>query len=107
MVNATLSLKQLEWKANLYAINLSVPFNAFCCHVWSYVNLPFGHWVLNKTKYFTICLACGTVLEVIGYVARTLAHYSWSDPNLFLCQIVSLTVAQHLLWLVFIIYYRK
>ena len=29
MVNATLSLKQLEWKANLYAINLSVPFNAF------------------------------------------------------------------------------
>lgn len=65
----------------------------FCCHVWSYVNLPFGHWVLNKTKYFTICLACGTVLEVIGYVARTLAHYSWSDPNLFLCQIVSLTVA--------------
>ena len=57
MVNATLSLKQLEWKANLYAINLSVPFNAFCCHVWSYVNLPFGHCSQqNKVFYYLFSL---------------------------------------------------
>lgn len=94
MVNATLSLKQLEWKANLYAINLSVPFNAFFAAMFGVTLICLlGIGFSTKTKYFTICLACGTVLEVIGYVARTLAHYSWSDPNLFLCQIVSLTVA--------------
>ncbi|RCK60648.1 Sphingoid long-chain base transporter RSB1 [Candida viswanathii] len=94
MVNATLNLRSLEWSNNLYAMNLSVPFNAlftvlFGLCLVAYIALG---WY-TRVRYFTVCLVCGTVLEMIGYLARTLAHYSWSDPNLFLCQIITLTVA--------------
>lgn len=95
MLNATLCLKDLEWKANLYAIHLSVPFNALFAVLFLFIllfNINVG-LVWGKTKYFSICLILGSLLEVIGYSARTAAHYNWSDPNLFLCQIITLTIA--------------
>ena len=65
----------------------------FCCHVWSYVNLPFGHWVLNKNKVFYYLFSLWNCLGSYWLCCKNFSHYSWSDPNLFLCQIVSLTVA--------------
>ncbi|EMG45537.1 RSB1 Sphingoid long-chain base transporter RSB1 [Candida maltosa Xu316] len=94
MFNATLNLKDLEWSANLYAMNLSVPFNALFTILFGILFLYFliiGYW--SKTKYFTVCMVCGCGLEMAGYLARTLAHYSWSDPNMFLCQIICLTIS--------------
>ncbi|KAG7662371.1 RSB1 [[Candida] subhashii] len=94
MFNATLNLKALEWDANLYKIDLSVVANVlfaalfgicFICH--------FGLAWRARTKYFGACMIVGTGLEFAGYLARTFAHYAWSDPNLFLCQIICLTMA--------------
>lgn len=46
-----------------------------------------------KQDTFATCLLCGCGLEIAGYVARTIGHYHWSNTNIFLCQIISLTIA--------------
>ena len=94
MFNATLNLKNLEWSYNLYAINLSVPFNSLFTILFgtfAIIYVIFGF--IKKNHYFSICLSFGTLLEMIGYLSRTLAHYSWSNQNLYLCQIITLTIA--------------
>ncbi|KAI5964854.1 uncharacterized protein KGF55_001925 [Candida pseudojiufengensis] len=100
LVNSTLLLKKLEWDSNLYAINISIPFNLlftilFIILIISYISI--GIFKKGKTKYFTICMILGCILESIGYICRTIAHYNWSNPNLFVLQAICLTVAPALI----------
>ncbi|KAI5958413.1 RSB1 [Candida margitis] len=95
LFNSTLLLKKLEWQSNLYAIHLSVPFNLLFAIFFVILLLLYFYLGLirGKTKYFSTCLLCGCGLEIAGYVARSIGHYHWSNTNIFLCQIISLTIA--------------
>ncbi|KAI5958101.1 RSB1 [Candida theae] len=95
LFNSTLLLKKLEWEANLYAIHISVPFNLLFAILFSIlllVNFYLG-LIRGKTRYFATCMLCGCGLEIAGYVARTIGHFHWSNTNIFLCQIICLTIA--------------
>ncbi|CAK9681896.1 RTA1 like family protein [Candida parapsilosis] len=94
LFNSTLLLKKLEWDANLYAIHLSVPGNllfAILFFIILLLQLYIG-LIRGRTRYFTGCLFCGCGLEMAGYIARAIGHYYWSNTNIYLCQIISLTI---------------
>ncbi|CAK9435587.1 uncharacterized protein LODBEIA_P03140 [Lodderomyces beijingensis] len=94
-LNATLCLKDLEWGQNLYAIYISVPFNVLFAALFLLVllvNINLG-CIWGKSKYFTVCFICGTLLEILGYSVRTAARYYWSNSILFVIQQIALTLA--------------
>ncbi|KAG5417434.1 RSB1 [Candida metapsilosis] len=95
LFNSTLLLKRLEWQANLYAIHISVPFNLLFAILFFILLVLYFYlgFVRGRMRYFTTCLLCGCGLEIAGYVPRTIGHYHWSNTNIFLCQIISLTIA--------------
>lgn len=95
LFNSTLLLKKLEWQSNSYAIHISVPVNLLFAILFFLLLLMYFYLGLirGKTRYFATCLLCGCGLEIAGYVARTIGHYHWSNTNIFLCQIISLTIA--------------
>ncbi|KAI5951681.1 RSB1 [Candida jiufengensis] len=95
MINSTLLLKKLEWDSNLYAINISVPFNLLFTIFFILLLLSFIiiACLRSKSKYFSICMSAGCLLEAVGYICRSIAHYNWSNPNLFVLQIICLTVS--------------
>lgn len=92
--NATLNLKALEWDLNLYTNALSIPANAIFTALFGLLFIVFVAWMFTgKQIYFGVCLACGTVLEFCGYLARTLAATDYANPDKYLCQIICLTMA--------------
>lgn len=94
MFNATLNLQALEWDLNLYTNALSIPANAIFTSLFGLLFVIYiARMFTGKQIYFGVCLACGTVLEFSGYLARTLAATDYADPNKYLCQIICLTMA--------------
>ncbi|EAZ63773.2 putative transporter or flippase transmembrane protein [Scheffersomyces stipitis CBS 6054] len=94
MFNATLNLKSLEWSSNLYAMNLNVPANALFTALFGIALIT--QIVLSfklKAKYFGFCMSSATLLEFIGYLARTLAAQDTTNQSKYLCQIICLTIA--------------
>lgn len=49
--------------------------------------------ILDKYIYFGICMFAGCGLEFAGYLSRSLASGNETNMDLFLCQIITLTIA--------------
>ncbi|RLV90780.1 Sphingoid long-chain base transporter RSB1 [Spathaspora sp. JA1] len=94
MFNATLNLQALQRESNIYRTDLSVPGNAIFAVLFFFLLIYFGTiaWI-SSAPYFSICMFCASSLEFIGYLARVMAHYDSAKEELFLCQIITLTVA--------------
>ncbi|EGW35239.1 uncharacterized protein SPAPADRAFT_69538 [Spathaspora passalidarum NRRL Y-27907] len=94
MFNATLNLKSLHWESNIYATVLSLPGNGIFAILFLALMIFFSIiFCKSRLRYFGMCMSCASALEFIGYLARFIAHFNWSNKDLFLCQIITLTVA--------------
>lgn len=92
--NATLNLHTLNTIDNPYGTQLNIIPNVIFASLFA-ILLVYNCIFLIKSKelYFSICFICGTGLEFAGYIARTLAVHSLLNSNMFLCQIICLTMA--------------
>ncbi|ODV77638.1 RTA1-domain-containing protein, partial [Suhomyces tanzawaensis NRRL Y-17324] len=94
LVNATLNLLDIDNENNLYGMNPNRIANILFTVLFGIIFLAHtGIGIFTKQTYFTACFFCGTSLEFAGYLSRILAHNHETDENLFLCQIVTLTMA--------------
>ncbi|OUM53079.1 hypothetical protein BVG19_g2328 [[Candida] boidinii] len=53
----------------------------------------FGLMIYTKQWWFGTCYVCGLILEVLGYAARVDGHYDQSKMNLYILQIIGLTIS--------------
>lgn len=49
--------------------------------------------IIYKQRWIGVAFSCGLILEVIGYAARSKAHYEPNDKDLYLAQTITLTIA--------------
>lgn len=92
--NATLSLKFLEEKDNFYSTRLNLGGNILFTVLFGLLLLyEAGITVWSCHIYFGVCICCGVGLEFAGYLARCLAADDLNNMDLFLCQIICLTIA--------------
>ncbi|GME96581.1 unnamed protein product [[Candida] boidinii] len=55
--------------------------------------LQFALGIYTKQWWFGICYVCGLILEVLGYAARVDGHFDQSNNDLFILQIIGLTIS--------------
>ncbi|GME70150.1 hypothetical protein B5S31_g4718 [[Candida] boidinii] len=55
--------------------------------------LQIGLGIYTKQWWFGICYVCGLILEVLGYIARVDGHFDQSNRNLYILQIIGLTIS--------------
>ncbi|CAN3357991.1 hypothetical protein DICA1_E01772 [Diutina catenulata] len=94
MNNATLSLKYLHDKDNFYGTRLTLGGNILFTVLFGLLFLyQSGMMAWSRHFYFGICMFCGVGLEFAGYLARALAAKDLNNMDMFLCQIICLTIA--------------
>lgn len=92
--SATLNLKALADDENLYGYDVNLAANVIFTVLFGILLLVhFGYMTWLRFWYFGVCFFCGCGLEFAGYLARALAHTDNTEPNYFLCQIITLTIA--------------
>lgn len=92
--NATLNLVNLEDNDNFYGTRLTLGGNVLFTVLFVLLFLyQTGMMIWSRHIYFGVCMFCGVGLEFAGYLARALASDDLLNEDLFLCQIICLTIA--------------
>lgn len=94
LVDATINLEALFVSSNSYRTRLDMAPNVIFAAVFGVVlAAQVGLFAWSRSWYFAVCFICGTGLEFVGYICRSLAVGNELERNLFICQIICLTIA--------------
>ncbi|OWB74887.1 hypothetical protein B5S31_g4719 [[Candida] boidinii] len=79
---------------NYYGFIPSFPGNTAYLAAFSLLlALQFALGIYTKQWWFGTCYVCGLVLEVLGYIARVDGHFDQSNRDLYILQIIGLTIS--------------
>ncbi|KAL0944558.1 parasitic phase-specific protein psp-1 [Colletotrichum truncatum] len=90
--NCTLNQSPLEW--SLLRYKPSIPANVFFLAAFGLclaIHIVQGFWL--KTWGFLISMACGCIMEIVGYIGRILLYDNPFGFPGFLMQIICITIA--------------